>query len=661
MACPVDNSEKTMADIELTGIRSRDPDRPTFDSSQEGLLSAETQDPGLANGNGHIQPESEAFLGLGGVDKPTSVSVFKRPRRKWWILVIIIFLVAILILAVFVGVFFSVSKGNEMRPATWLNSTTINASLVVPPPSPSPSPTPKPPPELYIQKFQSFMDSSSSKLFEVTFSNGTTLRTFGHKGMDGSFHSLFSISVGDAKGSDLTHIQFKGENNFASVMLPDGTIVSYDWTHGFKSLECKVFSVTKPGDDSSVPLSHIVTLPLGTYSEIFVRISKGLIKPHVQSRTNVSREECNSRLPLRVTKCGGQYTYHGSFIQGLLTTDGGPHVMMDALPWPTTQDNCHENQKEMPNYFLPLPLGGNVSAEKMKESFCSSGTNVFINLCLSIEGSDTTLDHDICTDVARTVKNERDVLYNHIYGSCFKIFHSIRLTCVALKVSSSKGVSTNDFHLSKLEIYQSLCMNTSSTLDVLRGSRLVVGVTAYCPSVLPLSSYQQHIYLNQSNPGTLQNMIRINCPSSPEVTRFVLGHKYIGPSPSGLSKGGMVDHILRVCATCAFGTKMEVEVTRDDTCCYNNCTRAKLCEIGPNTRQKEMSEFDKHSDMYCHQFLAGFNNTMPSVDKKCVSGCKMEFSVNFKLYNTETEQVFYHQTLTCDQDNSFSCKRTFGR
>jgi hypothetical protein len=48
---------------------------------------------------------------------------------------------------------------------------------------------------------------------------------------------------------------------------------------------------------------------------------------------------CAPRLPVKVTKCGGQYPYDGAFVTGDVTMTSGPPLSVAALPWRRQDDD----------------------------------------------------------------------------------------------------------------------------------------------------------------------------------------------------------------------------------------------------------------------------------------------------------------------------------
>jgi hypothetical protein len=65
-----------------------------------------------------------------------------------------------------------------------------------------------------------------------------------------------------------------GGRNLASVILPDGTVVSLDWSANHADLECKVFMIPPPrgapgvgpGEtNTDTPTSHLASLRLDPF------------------------------------------------------------------------------------------------------------------------------------------------------------------------------------------------------------------------------------------------------------------------------------------------------------------------------------------------------------------------------------------------------------
>lgn len=71
---------------------------------------------------------------------------------------------------------------------------------------------------------------------------------------------------------------------------------------------------------------------------------------------------CAPRLPVKVTKCGGQYPYDGAFVTGDVTMTSGPPLSVAALPWrrQDDDDDCYRwgRNNACLFYFLDIMQDG---------------------------------------------------------------------------------------------------------------------------------------------------------------------------------------------------------------------------------------------------------------------------------------------------------------
>ena len=134
-----------------------------------------------------------------------------------------------------------------------------------------------------VRRFKAYWHPGDSRVMEVLLSNGTVLQAAGHKGNDGTFRGLYSLSLTDGQGRT-TRVRFMGGRSLASVILPHGTVVSLDWSANNADIECKVFQIPPPrgapgggpggggggaagsGSHLHSPTSHLAVLQLGVHS-----------------------------------------------------------------------------------------------------------------------------------------------------------------------------------------------------------------------------------------------------------------------------------------------------------------------------------------------------------------------------------------------------------
>ena len=132
-----------------------------------------------------------------------------------------------------------------------------------------------------VRRFKAYWHPGDSRVMEVLLSNGTVLQAAGHKANDGTFRGLYSLSLTDSWGRT-TRVRFMGGGSLASVILPDGTVVSLDWSANNADVECKVFQIPPPrgapggsADALTTPTSHLATLQLGVHSYLLRQVSPG--------------------------------------------------------------------------------------------------------------------------------------------------------------------------------------------------------------------------------------------------------------------------------------------------------------------------------------------------------------------------------------------------
>ncbi|KAK7491407.1 hypothetical protein BaRGS_00017385 [Batillaria attramentaria] len=332
--------------------------------------------------------------------------VFRQRKRPCWCVLLVIVAVALMAAGISLGVLFGVVKKAEMtdselagqagdasrntsQPTVVVlknSSVTTQASPTrtqAPPQTPTPSPDASPTSGkdfipgsrwgVNVRRFKAFWHPGDSRVLEVLLSNGTKLLAAGHKANDGTLRGLYSLSLIDGQRRT-TRVRFMGPHNLASIILPDGTIVNLDWSSNNQDVECKVFQIPPPvtslggaaARELNRPTSHLATLQLGVHSYLLRQVSRiineaatdpgGVVED--EPMNPASRRLCTPRLPVKVTKCGGQYPYDGAFVQGDVTLQNGATLPMAALPWRRDDDDdeCYKGVREAaPNFYIPLP------------------------------------------------------------------------------------------------------------------------------------------------------------------------------------------------------------------------------------------------------------------------------------------------------------------
>ena len=646
-----------MTDVELTQIRPLPSEGQTnISSSQTGLLNNSLGDNRHANGNSNSHPETETFISPPRRRKTCRHLLCKDRKRRLVVVVSVVFVV-VLVASICVGIYSSVNAERRHSPGDESELSVVITNL------PGATSPPLKRYQIAVTSFKSFPDPGDSKLFEVTFENRTSLTVNGHKTGDATVFSLYSITIRNVSG-DECQIRFKGQQSFASVMLPDGAIINYDWSRGFHEMEIKIFSLPSINTNLTVPLSHAVSVDLGHHTTRFYRVSKTIAE--VSKRPplgDFTREVCASRLPLKVTKCGGQYPYEGAFIRGILTSEQDYHQTTSALPLVKDEDECFSESAvdNTPNFYLPLPNTLR-QKESWKNTFCASGAKFFAQLCSAIDGTVPDLDVNICLDVSKRVQFSHYDRQQDIFKSCHSVFNSLRLMCSSLGYSTSKTRTVNlmDFGWSESDAFYSLCENSQSLPSSIPASKINLNIFTFCPSVPPVEWYGQPIDLTVNHSNNLQSMLHLNCRPSPEVTYLYLGHKLSGVRSSS-STLDRLKHIFKICSVCSFHETIRVRVLLDESTCTNTCSGNDLLEIEPSELQNEVVTYDQHRSVYCHSFLTLYDNFITNVERKCISECRSKFSVEFKMFNSDTKQLYYQQVLTCFNDKDLSCKMTFGR
>ena len=103
------------------------------------------------------------------------------------------------------------------------------------------------------------------------------------------------------------------------------------------------------------------------------------------TNTSMPLKICFPRMPVKVSKCDGEYPYNGAFVQGEVTTQTGPTLFLDALPWHVFDvvQNCYSSfQDKSPNFYIPLP--GHVEqtlARDIASRFWRTAASWWFNVC----------------------------------------------------------------------------------------------------------------------------------------------------------------------------------------------------------------------------------------------------------------------------------------
>lgn len=752
----------------MTSLRSPHPASPEGDSSgdtatpHDHLLTSSF----VLNGNGtvnHYQYKHHPVYDL-GAPRPRPVTgsgvVFRRHRHPCWCILLVIIAVVLMAAGISLGVLFGIvrkaendsnpSQGQQNSSLTsetgvrgkYKNGTKVIHAPLFPTRGPLRHSTPLPsraPPStstvtlpdsldqgsrsgwggVTVRAFKAFWHPGDSRVLDVLLSNRTILQAAGHKANDGTFRGLYSLSISD--GHDrTTRLRFMGMRNLASIILPDGTAVTLDWSANNADVECKIFQIPAsttgaggyaPPQDLTGTSSHLATLQLGVHSFLLRQISKALYEA---SAIPISRTEdegsdsssstptfCAPRLPVKVTKCGGQYPYDGAFVQGEVTMQSGPALNMVALPWQRQDDNdaCYKEFRDAaPNFFIPLP--GHMeskTATVVAEKFWSSAARWWARFCDVVEDL-LEVDHkrhEVCDNMAASAQaqlSHRNI-YNLVYDSCSALLTSLYITCRSLSdisagnmaasdskpVDNSANAGRNDANGSRRPLTQDLLQrvfaNSTSLQEPVTSAhqRVHVRTIAFCPSTQPMESFEKLVFLqaagstmragNSLSDITAADMVHVNCPGHPEVTYFYLGHA------AAIEPLDAVKHRLKVCAICALDKMISVRVQRDFMCCNDTCKRESQCEDGTGDLRPGYTEshtFEQQNSVYCHEFLTRSSATPRALQSHCLGTCQSSLEVRFQVRDSPAaglegrERVYQDQVLTCHEGYRSTCKTTFG-
>ena len=416
---------------------------------------------------------------------------------------------------------------------------------------------------------------------------------------------------------------------------------------------------------------------------------------------------CSPRLPVKVTKCGGQYPYDGAFVQGEVTLQTGPPLSMAALPWPRQDDDdeCYrEFRGSSPNFFIPLP--GHVersAARSMAGRFWRTAAKWWGRVC-GVVGTVLEVDlerHKVCANMAASAQTQlsHSGLYSVVYDSCWALLNSLHLACKTLDdltaraaAAASRGgsVPVNSAGASGgrgrpreppiQELLHRVLANATSLQEpaTLQQQDVHIKTFAFCPSTQPLASFDKSLTLRASAGGVFsrdvrrEDMVHVNCPGHPEVTYFYLGHA------AAIHPLDMVKHRLKVCAVCALDKTFSVHVQRDHMCCNDTCSRLSRCEDSISEARvglglSESHTFTEQNSVYCHEFLTAADTPTHALQQGCLGTCQSNLEVRFQVKDAEEEgggplsmqgggggRVYLDQVLTCLEGYRSTCKSTFG-
>ncbi|CAG5121945.1 unnamed protein product [Candidula unifasciata] len=414
------------------------------------------------------------------------------------------------------------------------------------------------------------------------------------------------------------------------------------------------------------PISHLALVDVGVRSYLLRQISKVMedlrsFKDDPMSGSRRRSSKCFSRFPVMVTKCGGQYPYDGAFVQSVITGIEKP-ITMAALPWPKESDPCYEQDTGVvSNYYPPLPgQVDNDNATMIKEAYAASSARLFTELCNIISDQVFQEHHSLCSDMADKVRRKlgRHQLLGIVFDSCSAILNALHTACVAVS-----GIASADNLPSVTEygLLRSLTRRLSESFPPGLPDQVDLKVHAFCPSSLPLSSYQSTVDIGTVRGNIVNDIVHINCPDYPEVTYVDLDHLLTSSVQSPSSQFDLVKHKMRVCSICAFEKSVSAQIVYDEMLCNNTCLKTNVLENIPDRYQTETKEYVDQDSVYCHDFLTSVDNTIDPIGRQCLGTCMSHLHVRFQIQDRKDNVLYYDQTVQCSQLRSHACKMKFGK
>ncbi|XP_059138666.1 uncharacterized protein LOC131927026 [Physella acuta] len=627
-------------------------------------------------------PVRDDNLGRRG-NRPTGSGIVYRPRRKlWWVAALLVLLLLVIAGAVVIAVYFTVLK-KEPVPATVVdNGASVSKNKSTPrqnvnsrvdgsdtvtqqPPYNIPYTSPYQPSrfvpdvnDIKIQKFDAYWNPGDSRLFTAVLTNGTMIQAFGAKRSDGRIKSLYSLGLSNMGGA-MKLIRFLEQRNFASVVLANGVIVNYDWAASGIDMEVKVYEPYT--EKTKGPISHLTHVEIGFRSYLLRQVSKVMadikeLKHDPNTGSRPGSAKCFTRYPLKVSKGGGNLIYEGAFVLGEISGIDKP---MAALPWPKEPEPCYENldAKVQPNYYLPLP--GEVENEKsVQDAYTASSAEMFTKLCLTINDHVKTEYHTLCSDMAVKVRNSlnHSQLHDIVYESCTSILNALHLACFSItRISAADNMPTLD----PIGLIRSFERRLSNSFQTEVPSSVDIKAHAFCPSSLPTSSFQNTVDIINNRGAVIADMININCPDYPEVTKVDVFHLLAKSDQS--PSYDLVRHKIAVCSTCAFEKSISLVVIDEFMMCNDTCSHTNVREKRIDQLLSEEKTFSVVDAVYCHNFLTDLDMSLESpIRSNCLGNCFSHMQVRLQIRDPKTNVLFYDQTVGCNENKNFMCINKFG-
>ena len=641
-----------------------------------------------------VRNEGDGMMGRRG-NRNTGSGLVYRPRRKlWWAAVTLALALLLIAGAVVIVVYFTVlTKDNE--PAKVMGQggsgsgdqgnhgsggsmggdfVTGQPPYIVPGTSKAPldgsdqtdNGGQQPGSKLSrVTRFEAYWHPGDSRLFTAHLANGSSVEVFGPKKSDGTIKSIYSVGLKDSKAdqpSSKSVVRFQGGLNIASVVLPNGVVVNYDWSVDKQHLEVQVFQpymsqTTEPISYLAKVASSLLLYPLRQIHNVLERIPHFSAVSSTGGRGRLS-SKCFSRFPVMVNKCGGKFPYDGAYVQGEISRLGSP-IMMAALPWPKeANDPCYaQDAGSAFNFYLPLPgVVDSDNATMIKEAYVASSAKIFYHLCNVVKQQDHAERHKVCSNVAEKVRadlNEHHVM-DSVYASCSAIMNSLFTMCAAVHdIASSENMPS----ISENVMLRSFQRRISDSFPRDLPEFVQIKAHAFCPSSQPQSSYQKTVGTGTIRGNVVEDAIHIDCGNFPEITYVDMNHML---ALSG-QQYDVIKHKIRMCSICAFEMEVSAQIIKEEMLCNNTCTKKSSAANNQDDYSRETKTFNQQDSVYCTDFLTSVDNSIEPIGRNCLANCMSDLKVQIQIRDPERDLYFYKQVVKCSELQKSRCTMKFGK
>ncbi|GFR77883.1 hypothetical protein ElyMa_003980400 [Elysia marginata] len=641
-----------------------------------------------------VRAETDGMMGRRG-NRATGSGIVYRPRRKlWWAVIMLALALLVIAGAVVIAVYFTVlAKDNE--PAEVLDSGesgardghdsggAVSGDFVTRQPPYNIPGTSKTPPDARnnvnndgriqpgtqhskVTRFEAFWHPGDSRIFTALLANGTTIEVFGPKKSDGTIKSIYSLGLKNGKPgepSSTSFIRFQGGRNIASVVLPNGVVVNYDWSADKQHLEVKVFEpytrqTTGPISYLAKVASSLQLYPLRQLHDVLERLPLLSAVSSSGGRARYSTK-CFSRFPVMVNKCGGKFPYDGAYVQGEISGLGNP-IRMAALPWPKeSSDPCyHQDAGSAYNFYLPLPgVVDEENATMIKEAYVASSAKIFYSVCDLVHDQHHAERQKVCSNVAEKVRAELNAhhLLDSVYTSCSAIMNAVFTMCFAVHdIASNENMPS----VTENVLLRSFQRRISNSFPSDLPESVDIKAHAFCPSSPPQSSYQSPVRTGNIRGNVVADAIRINCGNYPEITYVDMQHM--------LALNGqqfdLIKHKIRMCSICAFEMEASAQIVKEEMMCNNTCTKTSSMGVKQGPFPAESTTFDTQDSVYCTDFLSTIENRIGEpIGRNCLANCWSDLKVQIQIKDPKTNVLFYDQAVKCSELKKSRCTMKFGK